>query len=58
MKQYYYNDFKNILQSNFQCNKARLNYLTLLIISLIDVATVRLNRIPKVFNSGKEKISE
>ncbi len=52
MKQYYYNDFKKILQSNFQCNKARLNYLTLLIISLIDVATVRLNRISLKIKSG------
>ena len=52
MKQNTYNNLNKILQSNFQCNKARLNYLTLIIISLIDAATVKLNRISLKIKSG------
>lgn len=52
MKQNYYSNLNKTLQSYFQCNKARLNYLTLIVISLIDVATVRLNRISLKIKSG------
>ena len=52
MKSHYYNNLNKILQSYFLCNKARLNYLTLIIISLIDVATVRLNKISLKIKSG------
>lgn len=52
MKQYYYNNFKNVIQSNFQGNKARIKYISSLVISLIDVATVKLSRISLRIKSG------
>ena len=51
MNQQNYNKLRNILQSKFEWNKARLKYITSLIISLIDVATVNLSRISLKINS-------
>ena len=51
MNQQNYSKLKDVLQSKFAWNKARLKYITLLIISLIDVATVSLSRISLKINS-------
>ena len=50
MNHHYYNELRKTLQLHFQCNKARLKYLTALIISLIDVATVNLQKISLKIN--------
>jgi len=51
MNHHYYNELRKTFQSYFQWNKARLKYITTLIISLIDVATVNLQRISLKMNS-------
>ena len=51
MNHHYYNELRKVFQSYFQWNKARLKYITSLIISLIDVATVNLHRISLKINS-------
>ena len=56
MKHHNYNELRKTFQSYFQWNKARLKYITALVISLIDVATVNLQRISLGINStGKAK---
>lgn len=51
MKYHYYNELRKVIQSYFQWNKARLKYITSLIISLIDVSTVNLRRISLRLNT-------
>jgi len=51
MNHHYYNELRKVFQSYFQWNKARLKYITLLIISLIDVSTVNLRGISLRINS-------
>jgi len=50
MKQSNYNKLKTTLQSKFEWNEARLKYITVLIVSLIEVATVNLVRISLMMN--------
>jgi hypothetical protein len=45
LNQKHYNNLRKIFQSNFTANKSRIKFLAVLIISIIDVATVRLSRI-------------
>jgi len=45
MKPDNYNELRKTFQSYFQWNKARLKYITALIISLIDISTVNLRKI-------------
>lgn len=51
MQLHYFNNFKILLQSKFQWNLARTKFITSLIISIIDVATVNLTRIALRINS-------
>ena len=57
MFQQNYNKLQRILQSNFQLNKTRIKYISSLIISLIDVATVNMNRISLKMNSRSKSQS-
>jgi len=51
MKPHYNNELRKTFQSYFQWNKARLKYITALVISIIDVATVNLKRVSIGVNS-------
>jgi len=57
MNHHYYNKLRKVIQSYFQCNKARIKYITVLIISLIDVATVNLQRVSLKINSNAKTTS-
>lgn len=51
MQLHHFNYLKNLLQVKFQWNLARTKFITRLIITLIEVATVNLTRIALRINS-------
>lgn len=51
MQLHHFNYLKNLLQVKFQCNLARTKFITRLVITLVEVATVNLTRIALRINS-------
>ncbi len=57
MKQYYINKLRSIIQSNFKWNKSRTKFLTNFVTVMILTASVKLNRISLLMNTGAKSES-
>lgn len=57
MKQYYINKLRTTIQSNFKWNKSRIKFLTNFVTIMILTASVKLNRISLLMNTGAKSES-